>query len=200
MELVARRKGVKVADYHELYRWSIEQIPDFWELIWEYGEVRHSRSYDRIVDDLGKMPGCRWFEGARLNFAENLLRFRDERTAIIFKGEGRELRKMTYGELYREVFRLSRAMKAEGIKPGDRVAGFMPNMPETIVAMLAATSLGAIWSSCSPDFGVQGALDRFGQIEPRLLFSADGYYYNGKRFDSLEKMKGLLERIPPSKR
>ncbi len=196
MELVARRKGVKVADYHELYRWSIEQIPDFWELIWEYGEVRHSRSYDRIVDDLGKMPGCRWFEGARLNFAENLLRFRDERTAIIFKGEGRELRKMTYGELYREVFRLSRAMKAEGIKPGDRVAGFMPNMPETIVAMLAATSLGAIWSSCSPDFGVQGALDRFGQIEPRLLFSADGYYYNGKRFDSLEKMKGLLERIP----
>ncbi|NLM22952.1 MAG: acetoacetate--CoA ligase [Firmicutes bacterium] len=196
MELVARRKGVKVADYHELYRWSIEQIPDFWELIWEYGEVRHSRSYDRIVDDLGKMPGCRWFEGARLNFAENLLRFRDERAAIIFKGEGRELRKMTYGELYREVFRLSRAMKAEGIKPGDRVAGFMPNMPETIVAMLAATSLGAIWSSCSPDFGVQGALDRFGQIEPRLLFSADGYYYNGKRFDSLEKMKGLLERIP----
>jgi len=196
IELAEKKAGKTLSDYNHLYQWSIKNIDDFWELIWEYGKVIYSRGYDKVVDRLDIMPGSKWFEGSRLNFAENLLRYRDEHTALIFIGERQEERRMTYRELYREVARLSRSLKESGLKKGDRVAGYLPNMPETVVAMLAATSLGAIWSSCSPDFGVQGALDRFGQITPRILFTTDGYFYNGKIFNTMPKVHSIVEQIP----
>ncbi|MFP3927259.1 MAG: acetoacetate--CoA ligase, partial [Desulfobacteraceae bacterium] len=143
-----------------------------------------------------KMPGAKWFPGARLNFAENLLRFRDDQTALVFKGEGQGIRRMTYRELYDEAARTARSLRDLGVEPGDRVVGFMPNMPETIIAMLAATSMGATWSSCSPDFGIKGVLDRFGQIRPRVLFTADGYHFKGKTFDSLARISRILDDLP----
>jgi acetoacetyl-CoA synthetase len=187
-------------NYGELYTWSIEESPVFWETLWAYSEVIHSRSYNQVVDDIKKMPGARWFEGARLNFAENLLRYRDHRLALSFKGEGRSTVSITYGELYQQVAALAQSLRDVGIRPGDRLAGFMPNMIETVVVMLAATSIGAVWSSCSPDFGIKGVLDRFGQIEPRLLFTADGYFYNGKEFDSLDRISEIIKDLPSIER
>jgi len=200
MEFVNRRHGFVLSNYQELYQWSVDHIPQFWADFWDFSSIIHSKPYEVVVDDLGKMPGARWFVGAELNFAENLLRYRDEQTALIFKGEGQPVRKMTFAELFREVAALQKALKAEGVRPGDRVSGFMPNMPETVIAMLAATSLGAIWSSCSPDFGRKGVLDRFGQIEPKVLFAADGYYYKGKAFDTMERVREIVEELPSLKR
>ena len=196
IRFVNHKYGKTIKDYPELYDWSINQIPDFWAAMWEFGGVKASRGYDRVVDDLTKMPGAKWFEGAKLNFAENLLRFRDDRTALIFKGETKESKKITYAQLYSTVAALAKSLKTLGVKSGDRVVGFMPNMSETIMAMLAATSLGAVWSSCSPDFGIKGVLDRFGQIEPKVLFTADGYSYNGKSFDSLGRIADIVKQLP----
>ncbi len=182
--------------YAPLWEWSVSDRAAFWESIWKFGEVRASKPYESVVENSDRMPGAKWFSGVRLNFAENLLRYRDDQPAIIFQGEGQPRRTMTYAELYDQVSRLAKAMRVHGIKAGDRIAGFVPNMPEAIVAMLAATSIGAIWSSCSPDFGIKGVLDRFGQIEPRILFTADGYFYNGKTFDSLERISGILKELP----
>ncbi len=196
IQFVNRKYGMAIQGYPELYNWSIDRIGDFWAAMWEFGEVKASRGYDRVVDDLGKMPGTRWFEGARLNYAENLLRYRDRQTALIFKGEALESRKITYQELYSQVAALAKSLKGAGINPGDRVVGFMPNMMETIIAMLAAASLGAVWSSCSPDFGIKGVLDRFGQIKPKVLFTADGYTYNGKTFDSLGRIADIIKELP----
>jgi len=193
---VNSKLGKNISDYHELYNWSVEDISSFWELMWQYGDIIHSQGYSQVVDDTEEMFGRKWFEGARLNFAENLLRFRDDKIAMVFKGEASDPVRITYRELYDDVARVRHSLEELGIQSGDRVAGFMPNMIETVVAMLAATSMGAIWSSCSPDFGVQGAFDRFGQIEPRVLFTANGYTYNGKHFDSLEKVKALTDKIP----
>ena len=156
---------------------------------------RIDATHTSIIDNDKTMPGAKWFEGARLNFAENLLRFRDEQTAIVFYGEDRIRRELSYKALFSEVNEVAAALKALGVTTGDRVAGFMPNLPETIVAMLAATSLGATWSSCSPDFGIKGVLDRFGQIKPRVLFTADGYWFKGKRIDSLDRVRKILEQI-----
>jgi acetoacetyl-CoA synthetase len=149
-----------------------------------------------ILKDGDKMPGAQWFPEARLNFAQNLLRRRDDAQAIVFWGEEQVRRSLTYAELYAHVSRLAQALRVLGVEAGDRVAGFMPNMPETVIAMLATASVGAIWSSCSPDFGVRGVLDRFGQIGPKVLFSADGYYYNGKAHDCLEKLQDILAELP----
>jgi len=200
IEFVNRKYGKQFHTYDELYQWSIDNIPDFWECTWEFGEIKASQGYDIVVDDLKKMPGARWFIGAKLNFAENLLRYRDNRVALIFKGEVQEVIKMTYAELYDSVARLAKPMRDIGISKGDRVVGFMPNMIETVIAMLAATSIGAIWSSCSPDFGIKGVLDRFGQIEPKVLLTADGYYFRGKKFDSLERIVGILKELPSIKK
>ncbi len=194
------RHGTRLAGYDELYRWSVEEIPAFWGAIWEFGGVIASRPCDQVVDDLARMPGARWFTGARLNFAENLLRYRDDRTALLFAGEERETVRISYAELFARVARLALALREAGVAPGDRVAGFMPNIPETVIAMLAAVSLGAVWSSCSPEFGLQGVLDRFGQIEPKVLFSADGYRHNGRHFDSLERLKGIVAQVPAIER
>ena len=196
IRFVNEEYGLSISGYPTLYRWSVENIPDFWAAIWKFGEVRASTPYQSVVQDMDKMPGARWFEGARLNFAENLLRYRDEREAIIFKGEGQEPVRITYHDLYVKVSRLAHALKKSGVTVGDRVGGYMPNRIETVIAMLAATSLGAIWSSCSPDFGIQGVLDRFGQIEPKVIFTPNGYYYNGKAFDSLGRIKLILEKLP----
>ncbi|MBU2261600.1 MAG: acetoacetate--CoA ligase [Proteobacteria bacterium] len=196
MSFVNERNQEKFTNYNELYEWSINNIPVFWADVWDFVRIEASRGYDRVLDDKRKMPRAKWFSGARLNFAENLLRFRDDSTALLFKGEDRPVRKMTYAELYDEVARLAKSLRNIGVGPGDRIAGFMPNMPETVVAMLAATSLGAVWSSCSPDFGIKGVLDRFGQIKPKCLFVADGYFFKGKRLDSLSRVAEIISELP----
>ncbi|MCF8035708.1 MAG: acetoacetate--CoA ligase [Desulfobacteraceae bacterium] len=200
MTEVNKRYGVNIQTYPELYEWSVTQIPEFWAAVWDFVEVRASRQYEQVVDDLSKMPGAEWFTGARLNFAENLLRYRDEQTALIFKGENQDPVYLTYAGLYDRVARVAESLKEMGIGPGDRVVGYMPNMPDTIIAMLAAVSLGATWSSCSPDFGIKGVLDRFGQIEPRVLFAADGYFFKGKRVDSISRLEQIAKEIPSVER
>jgi len=174
--------GREFHEYRDLYRFSIEQPDEFWPLVWRFTGMR-GRMGDRVVADLNRMPGARFFPDATLNFAENVLRRRDASPAIVFNGEGRQRRTVTYAELFDEVARFAAALKQAGVRPGDRVAGYLPNMPETIIAALGAAAVGAVWSSCSPDFGVQGVLDRFGQIEPRILVAVDGYFYGGKTHD-----------------
>ena len=196
MEFVNERHGTGFDCYRDLYNWSVSDIGAFWGTFWEFSDVIASRKYHQVVDDPKRMPGARWFEGARLNFAENLLRYRDDRTAIIFENEEHQAKRLSYAELYRSVALRAQALKRAGVVPGDRVAGFMPNIPETVIAMLASVSIGAVWSSCSPDFGIQGVLDRFGQIEPKVLFSADGYLYGGKQFNTLPKLRGIVAQIP----
>ena len=188
--------GLDMNSYDELFNWSVNHIPDFWDQIWDYAEIKHSIPHSTVIDDITKMPGAKWFSGAKLNFSENLLRYRDEQQAIVFKGEGQPIRSMTYSELFSEVEKLAHSLRELGIQKGDRIAGFIPNMPEAVIAMLAAVSIGAVWSSSSPDFGIKGVLERFSQIEPRIIFSSNGYYYNGKEFDNLEKLKGILKNLP----
>ena len=183
-------------NYQDLHDWSVNNIPEFWADLWIFFNVIHSEPFTQVVDNVAKMPGAKWFTNARLNFAENLLKRRDDKTALIFQGEGLPIRKLSYAELYITVAKTASALKAVGVKKGDRVAGFVPNMPESIIAMLASASIGAIWSSSSPDFGIKGVLDRFSQIEPKVLFAANGYFYNGKSHDSLEKLKGILHKLP----
>ena len=196
MGLINEKYNQNFTEYAPLYRWSIENIPDFWAAMWEFADIKASKSYDQVIDDVTKMPGAKWFSGARLNFAENLLRYRDDQVALIFKGEDHDSTTMTYSELYDEVAAVAKSLKEAGVQMGDRVAAFMPNMPETIVAMLAATSLGATWSSCSPDFGIKGVLDRFGQIKPKVLFTANGYWFKGKSLDSIERISDILKQLP----
>jgi len=196
MGFINEKYNQDFTEYEPLYQWSIENIPDFWASMWEFAEIKASKSYDQVIDDVTKMPGASWFSGARLNFAENLLRYRDDQVALIFKGEDQDTTKMTYAELYDEVARVAKSLREAGVQVGDRVVGFMPNMPETIIAMLAATSIGATWSSCSPEFGIKGVLDRFGQIKPKVLFTANGYAFKGKRFDSLERISNTLKELP----
>jgi acetoacetyl-CoA synthetase len=194
-----------VADFPALYRWSVDRPDAFWPEVWEFCGVV-AEPWDEVVVGLDRMAppdpalGPRWFTGARLNFAENLLRFSDDREALVFWNELGRRRALTYRELNEEVAAVAEALRAHGIQRGDRVAGFLPNLPETVIAMLATASLGAIWSSCSPDFGANGVLDRFGQIEPRILFCADGYRFAGKEIDSLARVREVCERIPAIER
>ena len=194
MQFVNSRYNKEFSEYPPLHRWSVENISDFWASIWDFADIIASVPYSNVMDKF-KMPNVKWFDGAELNFAENLLRYRDDRIAIIFKGEVNNKISITYAQLYDEVARLAKSLKEMGVKKGDRVAGFMPNMPHSIFAMLAATSIGAIWSSCSPDFGTKGVLDRFGQIRPKVLFTANGYSYKGKNVDSLKRITDVLQRL-----
>ena len=187
------RAGKK--SYDELHAWSVADSEAFWRLLWDFGEVRGEKGARTLIDG-DRMPGAKWFPDGKLNFAENLLRRRDDADAMVFWGEDRIKRKVSFKQLHQLVSRLQQALADAGVGPGDRVAGYLPNLPESAAAMLAATSLGAIWSSCSPDFGVQGVLDRFGQIEPKILFCADSYLYGGKEFDSQEKAAQVLEKLP----
>ena len=200
MRGVNARYGTRFTDYDALYRWSIEQPEAFWTSVWDFCDIKAAHRGERVLVDGDKMPGARWFPDARLNFAENLLRRRDDTDALVFWGENRVKRRLSHAELYRQVAALAAALRARGVRPGDRVAAYLPNMPETIVAMLATASLGAIFSSSSPDFGVQGVLDRFGQIEPRILFAVDGYYYRGKAMDCLPKVAEIARLLPSVER
>lgn len=182
--------------YEELRQWSIEHLPEFWKEMWRFARIRASRAFTEVLDDRHKLPGAKWFSGSRLNFAENLLRYRDDRTALVFKNELHPSVRMNYAEVYDAVARVSGSLKKAGIRPGDRVVGFMPNIPETVIAMLAAASIGAVWSSCSPDFGIKGVLDRFSQIRPKVLFTADGYFFKGKAFDSLDRISQIITELP----
>ncbi len=198
--LVRERHGVDTGDYAALHRWSIDNRAAFWSAVWEYGAVIGERGEGPVLVDGDRMPGAKWFPGARLNFAENLLRRRDDTPGIMFRGEDRVRRSLSYRELHDAVSVLAQALRAAGVAKGDRIAGYLPNMPEAVVAMLATASIGAIWSSASPDFGVQGVVDRFGQIAPKVLFSADGYFYGGKRHDSIGRLAPIAERIPSIER
>ena len=187
--------GIDFGNYESLYDWSVEHISEFWEIFWKFADIKASKPFHTVVDDDDKMPGTKWFQGARLNFAENLLRFRDDRTAIIFKNEGQKSVKISYRELYEDVLAFQGGLQKAGVRSGDRVVGFMPNLPQTVIAMLASVSLGAIWSSCSPDFGVKGILDRFGQIKPKIVVTADGYFFKGKPVDSIKKISIVLNEL-----
>ena len=200
IEFVNKRYKKNFHSYKELYDWSVDKIPDFWASVWDFVEIKSFKGYEMVVDDVTKMPGAKWFAGARLNFAENMLRYRDEKTAFIFKGETQKSVRMSYAELYDSVARLAESLREMGIKPGDRVAGYMPNMIETAVAMLASTSIGAVWASCATDIGSGAAIDRFGQIEPRVLFTVDGYFYKGKPFNSLANAAEIVKGVPSIKK
>lgn len=192
--------NLNCTDYAQLHDWSVNHHTEFWSTWWKYSQIMYSTNYTSVINDPVKMPGAIWFQGARLNFAENLLLYRDERTAIVFQGEGRKPHTISYQQLYQRVARLAAAMRSAGVQPGDRIAGFVPNMPIAVIAMLASASIGAIWSSCSPDFGIKGVLDRFKQIEPKILFAVDGYFYNGKKFNFLEKIREIIKKLPSVER
>ncbi len=195
-QFINKKYGTDFNEYRPLYKWSIDNIPEFWASFWEYADIIYSKTYDTIIDDVNKMPGTKWFEGARLNFAENLLRIRDDHTAFIFRGETQKSAKMSYAELYDNVARLAKSLREIGVAPGDRVAAYMPNMMETAIAMLAATSIGATWASCATDIGSGGVIDRFGQIEPKVLFAVDGYFYKARPFNSLTNAAEIAKGIP----
>jgi acetoacetyl-CoA synthetase len=206
IESLRHSSALDASSYEDLYRWSLDEPAKFWEHVWEFcGVIAERRaagsSYDDVVIGVERVAppdpeaGPKWFTGSRLNFAENLLRWRDDHPAIISWDENGTRARLTHAELYAEVARVAASLRASGIVPGDRVAGFLPNSPHAVVAMLAATSIGAIWSSCSPDFGVNGVMDRFGQIEPKVLVAADGYRYNGKAIDSLARVGEIVSRI-----
>ncbi|MGH8683546.1 MAG: acetoacetate--CoA ligase [Burkholderiales bacterium] len=187
--------GLQLNDYPAFYRWSADHPEQFWQSVWRHCEVRGDPGR-RILADGDRMPGAKFFPDGRLNFADNLLRRRDATDALVFWGEDKVKRRLTHAELYAGVSRLAQALRAAGVTTGDRVAGYLPNMPEAVIGMLATASLGAVWSSCSPDFGVQGVLDRFGQIEPKVLITVDGYWYNGKSLGILDKVREIAARLP----
>jgi len=195
MTRVERDNDIKLPDYHALYQWSLDENEAFWQSVWDYCEIISSKKADKVIVSNETMSESQWFPGARLNFAENLLRHRDDRDALVFWGEASVKRKLSFKELYSLTAKTARALKELGVVKGDRVAAFMPNMPETIIAMLATTSIGAIWSSCSPDFGVTGVLDRFGQIEPKVIFTADGYFFKEGAIDSLQKISEIQGQL-----
>ena len=184
-----------ISNYNDLYNWSVTEIEEFWKSVWITAGVIHSKKYNAVLSG-EKMTGVKWFAGAELNFAENLLKFRDDHTAIISSREDKPVLKISYAELYSYVASCAEGLKKLGVKKGDRVAGFISNIPEAIIGMLAATSMGAIWSSASPDFGLQGILDRFSQIKPKILFAVENYQYNGKIIDCREKIEKIEENIP----
>jgi acetoacetyl-CoA synthetase len=199
MKAANERHGLALGDYAGLHRWSVDHMEDFWTLLWDFGGVIGSRG-GRVIADEDKMPGARFFPDGKLNFAENLLRVDDDSDALVFWGEDRVKRRITRRELNALVSRWQQAFAAAGVKEGDRIAAFMPNMPETVVAMLAAASLGATFTSASPDFGVQGVVDRFGQVEPRVLVCCDGYYYNGKVVETLPRVAEFMKQLPTVER
>jgi len=196
MRATEQRWNREFPDYQALYDFSVSEFDKFWQSVAAFCDVCAEEWGEHAVVDAHKMPGAQFFPEAKLNFAENLLRRRDDGPAIIFRAEDKVRRTMSWRELTDTVSRLARALKAMGVQPGDRCAGFVPNMPETIVAMLATTAVGGVWTSCSPDFGRQGVLDRFGQTEPKVLFTADGYFYNGKSHDSLARVADFLTELP----
>ncbi|MEO7431747.1 MAG: acetoacetate--CoA ligase [Dokdonella sp.] len=183
-----------------LYDFSIRHPERFWSLVWEFCGIRAHGDHEPVLVDRDRMPGARWFPNVTLNFAQNLLRYKDDRCAIVARNEWGNEREISYAQLHADVGQLAHALKSAGVGVGDRVAGFLPNIPEAVIAMLATASIGAIWSSCSPDFGIRGVVDRFGQIAPKVLFTADTYGYGGKRFGCLDRVREVLDDIPSIER
>lgn len=200
IRFVNETHGLEINSYIELYKWSIENVKDFWAAMWELGKMKASRKYDVIVDDLTKFPGAKWFVGSRLNFAENLLRYRDQHVAFTFQEETQKMASMTYAQLYDSVASLAKPLRDLGVAPGERVAAYMPNLMETAIAMLAATSIGAIWSSCGTELGPEAVLDRLGQIEPTVLFAVDGQFYKGKTVNILPHVEKIAKEMSSLKK
>ena len=196
MRLVHSRHNVNVDDYALLHRWSVDHLGEFWSTLWDYAEIVAETRGETALADGDRMPGARFFPDARLNFAENLLKRRDDSEAIVFRGETKAARQLSHRELYDSVSRMAQALAAAGVGQGDRVAAYLPNIPEAVIAMLATSSLGAVWTSCSPDFGAQGVIDRFGQVEPKVLIACDGYFGNGKPVSSLPAVREVIARLP----
>jgi len=196
ISLVNGKYSTRIQSYEELYRWSIEKVADFWSAMWDYAGIICSHSYDKVVDDLARFPGASWFPGARLNFAENLLRFRDERTAFVARTEAGVTSRLAYSDLYQKVGRLAGWLRERGVRPGDRVAGYLPNVAEVPIAMLAATSIGAVWACCGAELGPNAVLDRLGQVKPKVLIAADGYLYKGREFEILPSVAKVVDGVP----
>ena len=195
--MLARMQGFAgPAAVHDLWEWSVNDIEGFWRFIFKDGVVATLPDRLEVLRHRERMPGALWFPGTALNFAENLLRRRDSTPAIIFRGEDGTRRELSWGQLVEQVAALAASLKADGVGQGDRVAGYLPNAPEAVIGMLATSSLGAVWSSCSPDFGISGVLDRFGQIEPKVLLTVDGYHYSGKRLDIRPKLQAIAGALP----
>ena len=181
------------ASYDELWRWSVEDLEGFWASIWDFFGVQGA--YDRVLGS-ETMPGAEWFPGAQVNYAEHLFRGKDDdAVAIVHASELRELSEWTWGELRRQTASMAAGLRALGVEKGDRVAAYMPNIPEAVAAFLATASIGAVWSSCSPDFGARSVIDRFAQIEPKVLLAVDGYRYNGRDFDRRETVERIAAEI-----
>ncbi len=195
MNTVNARQKLSLASYSNLYQWSVENLADFWAEMWDFAEIKSSKQFDSVVTDLSAFPGAKWFPGAKLNFAENLLRYRDDYLAFVFIGETQTSKRMTYAELYDSVARFAHSLKDSGVGVGDRVVGYMPNLIETVIAMLAAASLGAMWSSCATDIGPGAAVERLGQVTPKVMITADGYFYKGKAFDTLAHAAEVAQGI-----
>ncbi len=200
LAFVNQKYGLTIKSYPDLHRWSVDKVSDFWSAVWDYTGIVSSRRFDVVVDDFDKFPGAKWFPGARLNFAENLLRHKDETVVLVSRTEEGRTSQTTRSELYKKVGSLANALRKIGVVPGDRVAAYMPNIQETAVAMLAATSIGAVWACCGAELGSGAVLDRLGQIEPKVLFTADGYTYKGKRFNILPNVEKVVSGISSLKK
>ncbi len=196
IELINKEKGLSIKGGKGLYKWSIDNIEDFWATMWDFGGIIASNKYEKVVEDLKIFPGTKWFPAARLNFAENLLRYNDDNLAFIFQGETKVSKQITYAELNTLVGRLAKSLKEMGVKIGDRVVSYIPNLIETPIAMLATTAIGATWASCGAELQPSAVIDRFEQIEPKVLFTVDGYFYRDKTFDIRENVKTVVDAIP----
>ncbi len=196
IEFINKKYNQNISTGKKLYDWSIEKIEDFWDAMWKFSGIIASQPYEKVVEDLSVYPGTKWFPGAKLNFAENMLKFKDNQLAFVFQGETKVTKKMTYAELNKVVARLAKSLRENGVKIGDRVVSYIPNLIETPIAMLAATSIGAIWASCGAELQPSAVIDRFGQIEPKVLFTVDGYYYRDKVFNIIPNIKEVVKAIP----
>lgn len=195
IQWLGEERGLHFSGYEEIWSWSVEELEGFWSSIWEYFDVQSSRPWSRVLEN-DRMPGTKWFTGARLNYAEHALRRQDDHTAILFQCEGGALQSLSYRELSEEVASAAAGMRRLGVGQGDRIVAYVPNTPETVVASLAAASIGAVWSSCSPEFGTKSVVDRFQQLEPTLLLAVDGYRYNGKPYDRLGAVREIQKSLP----
>jgi acetoacetyl-CoA synthetase len=196
IEFVNKKYKTKIKGAKELYKWSINKIEDFWGAMWDFCDIIASQGYDKVVEDLTVFPGTKWFPGAKLNFAENLLKYKDDQFAFIFQGETKKTELITYENLNMDVARLAKSLREIGVKVGDRVVSYIPNLIETPIAMLAATTIGAVWASCGAELQPSAVIDRFGQIEPKVLFTVDGYYYRDKIFEITDNIKEVVKAIP----
>jgi len=196
IEYVNKKYNQNIKGGKDLYSWSVESISEFWEAMWNFGGIIYSKIYEKVVEDLNVFPGTKWFPGSMLNFAENLLKFKDDQLAFIFQGETKITKQVTYSELNKIVARLAKSLKGMGVKVGDRVVSYIPNLIETPIAMLAGATIGATWASCGAELQSSAVIDRFSQIEPKVLFTVDGYFYRDKIFDISENIKEVVNAIP----